>query len=91
MEIKLYGQGYWIPKKESVIFVETENDIEKLFELLCEQDKTWESFKHLIQVTPRVVNSVGHLNNLCSNAGRTDIYKIEEIKKQVDFFIYQIY
>ena len=75
----------WISKKEGVIFVENEKDIDILFELLCRQDDYWEDYRHLIKVGPKEIDSELDLLSYCEYVGITDIYDINALKKSVDF------
>ena len=82
-------QNYWHSKREGVILVEKEEDIDKIFKLLVKQDDYWESYKHLIKVAPKEIESESTLALMCEYCGKTDIDNIDEIKKKVPFMIYQ--
>lgn len=86
---KFTGGDSWESKQYGVVLVEKEDDIEPLWKLLCEQDHYWESYKNLIKVAPKEINSVGDIIRMCEYCGKTDIYKIEEIRKIIPFIIYQ--
>lgn len=79
----------WNEKRRGVILVEKEEDIEKLWKLLCEQDDYWEEYKELIQVAPKEINSNSDFVKMCQYVGKTDIYDVKKIKEQVMFYIYQ--
>lgn len=79
----------WIPKMQSVIFVKNQKDKDKLFELLVEQDNYWGPYKHLIQITPWVIDKEQDLQEYCGYCGKTDIWYPETLKESVDFTIYQ--
>ena len=72
-----------------VVLVAKEEDIETLFNLLCEQDEYWENHKDLIKVAPTEINGAGDLTALCEYVGKTDIYDIPKLKNKVDFLLYQ--
>ena len=89
---KVICQGRWNSKWYGVILVKTQEDKDKLFDLLLAQDNYWEQYSHRIKVIPeKGFTSFKEIENLCDYCGKTDIYKIDEIKKQVDFIIYQYY
>lgn len=90
LRLPIKCQGSWYPKYESVILVESEEDIEPLFEALCKQDDYWKSYKNLIKVAPKSIDSISDIEHLCEYCGKTDIYNIEEIKQKFNFLIYQI-
>ena len=83
--------GYLYEKGNVALFVKDEKDIEKLHLLLCQYNPDWLNCKHLIHVSPQKVTELDELDRLCRYAGKCalDIYDIEEIKKEVDFIIYQ--
>lgn len=94
MEIKIRpnvfeGNTSWFSKMEGVILVEKEEDIEPLWELLCEQDDYWRSFKEVIKVAPKEIDSVEDIKRMCVYAGKTDIYNPEEIQQKIPFIMYQ--
>jgi hypothetical protein len=86
---KFIGDSSWYSKMESVVLVSNEEDKEKLFLLLCEQDSYWESYKDLIKIAPKEIDSEEDIKSMCSCCGKTDIYIMEELKSKVDFIIYQ--
>jgi hypothetical protein len=86
---KFTGSDSWESKQNGVVLVEKKADIEPLWKLLCEQDHYWVSYKNLIKVAPKEINSVGDISRMCEYCGKTDIYKIEEIRKIIPFIIYQ--
>lgn len=88
LSINFCGQDYWLPKTESIIFVKDDNDKEKLFELLCEQDSDWVGFKDIIRIVPKEV-TIGYLESYALPCWKCIINDIEGLKKQVDFIIYQ--
>ena len=83
------GDATWEPKMEGVIFVEKEEDIEPLWQLLCEQDDYWEDYKNLIKVSPGEISSREELKRYCEPVGKTDIYDVKSIQEKIPFFIYQ--
>lgn len=83
------GYDSWYTKQNGVILVEKEEDIEPLFKLLCEQDDYWENYKNLIKVAPKEIDSVADISRMCEYVGKTDIYDVEKIRKQIPFIIYQ--
>lgn len=94
MEIKIKpkiftGDTYWRSKVYGVVLVEKEEDIEPLFQLLCEQDSYWEYYKKLIKVAPKEIDSIGDLSELCDYCGKTDIYELESLQEKIPFIIYQ--
>ena len=69
-------QGYWNSKCHGVIFVEKEEHIKPLFQLLVEQDDYWERDKsaiELIKIVPKEIKSSRDLEQYCSYVGKTDI------------------
>lgn len=94
MEIKLVPNiltciGYWHDKKQSIIFVENEDDIDILHKLLCEQDEYWVAYKKLIKVAPTEEISIPQIKEMCQYCGRTDILDVDELKEKVNFIIFQ--
>ena len=88
--LKLKSQSYWQGKKEGVVLVKKESDIEPLFKLLCEQDDYWEEYKELIKVAPKQpLESEYEISKLCEYCGKTAIYNIDALQKKIPFFIYQ--
>lgn len=86
------GDNSWYPKMQSVIFVQSEEDAEILFKLLCEQDEYWESYRNLIKVIPTdfQIENERDLDKYCKYCGKTDIYDVEELRQKFDrFIIYQ--
>lgn len=83
------GQSNWSTKQNGVVLVEKEEDIEPLFKLLCEQDDYWESYKNLIKVAPKQIDSIDEISRMCEYVGKTDIYDVESLKKKIPFIIYQ--
>ena len=70
MEIKIKPQTVqchegWTAKREGVVFVQSEQNIEPVWEALCEQDDYWESYKNLIKVAPKEVSSEHDLKKYC--------------------------
>ena len=82
-------QDSWEQKMQGVIFVKKESDIKKLWKVLCEQDDTWESNKHLIKVAPKEIEDIKDLRKYCYYCWKTDIYDVSKVKEKVDFIIYQ--
>ena len=82
-------QNYWMSKIEGVIFVEKESDIEILFDALVKQDDYWKSYKRLIKVAPKEIDSENDLKSYCQYVGKTDIWKPEELRQIVNFTIFQ--
>lgn len=95
MEIKITTYikclGNWNSKCNGVVLVKYKKDIEPLWKLLCEQDEYWKSYKELIKVAPKQIDSLSELNALVKYCGKTDIYNIEELKKKIPFMIYQTF
>lgn len=93
MEIKisttLECADMWCSYDNGVIFVNTEEDIVKLHDLLIKQDVTWKHYKNLIKVLPNVLLSIRDIQDYCGVCGETDIWDIDGLKKEVDFLIYQ--
>ena len=85
------GCDNWQKKLDGVILVEKQEDIEPLWKLLCEQDDYWESYKNLIKVSPKEIDSIGEIAGMCQYCGKTDIYEPEKIRTIVPFIMYQIY
>ena len=79
----------WTPEMQSVIFVKNKQDKDKLFELLVDQDSYWKTYKHLIQITPKVIEREQDLQKYCGYCGSTDIWSTKTLKESVDFTIYQ--
>lgn len=82
-------EGYWHDKKQSIIFVEKEEDINVLHKLLCEQDEYWEDYKHIIQVAPTDEVSIRDIEQMCQYCGRTDIFDVDKLKEKINFIIFQ--
>ena len=82
-------QSFWYSKRESVILVEKQEDIEPLWRLLCEQDDYWEPYKNLIKVAPKEIDSVDDISRMCEYCGKTDIDDVEALKSHISFIIYQ--
>lgn len=78
----------WDNKLESVIFVNSKEDGDKLFKLLLEQDNYWKNLRYLIKVAPKEIEDITDLDSYCDYAGDTDIWDIDSLKKEVDFIIY---
>lgn len=93
MEIKITnvfkGDDNWLSKKNGVVLVEKESDIEPLFKLLVEQDDYWKKYKNLIKVAPKEIESYRDLDKLCEWCGKTDIYNLKELQEKIPFIIYQ--
>lgn len=85
----LEGCSSWESKIEGVVLVEKESDIEPLWKLLCEQDEYWVGYKNLIKVAPKEIDGVSEIISMCEYVGKTDIYELEELQKQIPFIIYQ--
>lgn len=88
MEIKIKPQVFtcyesWEAKRQGVVFVEKEEDIEPVWEALRDQDDYWESYKNLIKVAPTEINQVTDLQRYCEYCGKTDIYKVSELKSKL--------
>lgn len=86
---KFVGNTYWESKKDGVILVEKEEDIEPLWKLLCEQDDYWEDYKEIIKVAPKEIDSVSDIANMCEYVGKTYIYEPEKLQAQIPFIMYQ--
>lgn len=96
MEIKIRprvftGDKTWNSKWYGVVLVEKQEDIEPLWKLLCQQDDYWESYKGLIKVAPKEIDSESEIEQMFEYCGKTDIYKVDEIRAKVPFIIYQRY
>jgi hypothetical protein len=78
----------WNNKCYGVIFVHNEEDKRILFDELVKQDNYWKDYINIIKVKQNF-DSIMELQNLCIYVGKTDIYEIKDIKKIVDFTIYQ--
>ena len=88
--LTLKSQSCWDYKKEGVILVEKESDIEPLFKLLCEQDDYWEEYRELIKVAPsQPLESESQICQMCEYCGKTDIDNIKALQKKISFFLYQ--
>lgn len=88
MEIKIKPQVFtcfeqWEAKQQGVVFVSKAEDIEPVWEALCEQDDYWESYKNLIKVAPTEINQVYELQKYCEYCGKTDIYDVKELKTKL--------
>lgn len=83
------GHTHWYNKQVGVVFVEKEENIDPLFELLMAQDDYWENKKHLIKVAPKEIDSLDDLDEYLEYVGKTDIYHIEYLKEKIPFIIYQ--
>lgn len=92
MEIKVksifIGDSYWEDKCLGVILVQKKEDIEPLWNLLCEQDSYWSSYKHLIKVAPSEISSVKDIIDMCEYNGKTDIYEPSKIYDKIPFLMY---
>jgi hypothetical protein len=86
---KFTGCSHWLPKHNGVILVEKEEDIEPLWKLLCEQDDYWESYKEVIKVAPKEIDSESDISAMCVYVGKTDIYNPKELQSKVPFLMYQ--
>lgn len=99
MEIQIKPQfitGYqsWESKCQGVVFVAKEEDVEPVWEALCEQDDYWESYKNLIKVGPTEIDSIYNLRKYCEYCGKTDIYNVSELikklrEKEIEIFLFQ--
>ena len=94
MEIQILPQSFtgdnsWHSKMYGCILVQNVYDIDKMFNLLVEQDQYWANYKHLIKVAPISIPSENSLKQFCEYVGKTDIYDIDELRKSIDFIIYQ--
>jgi hypothetical protein len=83
------GFDSWESNQYGVILVQRQEDIDQLWKLLCEQDDYWKSYKNLIKVSPKEIDSKSDLDSLCEYCGKTDIYNVEILKSQIPFIIYQ--
>lgn len=89
-------QGMWSSKAEGVVFVEKEEHIEPMWDMLCEQDDYWESYKNLIKVAPKEIDSESDLVSFCEYCGKTDIYEVDKLRakaleKGIEFKLYQTF
>lgn len=90
----LTGHESWEAKQEGVVFVQKREDIEPVWEALCEQDDYWESYKNLIKVGPTEINHVYDLKKYCEYCGKTDIYDVAKLKQKlsengIEIFLFQ--
>ena len=83
------GYQSWNSKMQGVVLVEKQEDIEPLWQLLCEQDSYWENYKELIKVAPKTIKSEEELKRLCEYCGKTDIYDVKKLQQIIPFVIYQ--
>lgn len=74
---------YWGHKRESVVFVNSESDIDAVYEVLCQQDDYWKSYKKLIKVAPSEILSVYDLQRYCEYCGKCDIYDVQKVKSKL--------
>lgn len=81
----------WEHKCQGVVLVEKEEDIEPLFKHLVAHDDYWESYKDLIKVAPKEIDSEGDIKRMCDYVGKTDIDFPELIREQsgIDFILFQ--
>jgi hypothetical protein len=91
---KFESYSSWSSKVEGVVLVEKEEDIEPMWELLCEQDEYWENYKELVKVAPKEIEDKKDLERLCRYCGKTDIYDVDELRKKAkekgfDFKLFQ--
>ncbi len=85
------GCDYWYSKRNGVILVEKEEDIEPLWKLLIEQDDYWEHYREVIKVAPKEIDGEGDIARMCVYVGKTDIYDVQELQSKVPFIMYQEY
>ena len=89
MKVKnLNGGSKWHHRKFGVIYVEHDWQVAELHELLCRQDEYWEPKAHLIKhwVGPKDMRQV---RADAEYVGKTDIYKVEELRKIIPFIFFQ--
>ena len=81
----------WFSKNPSVIFVESEELIDPLLQLLIKQDVDWKYYRKMIKVLPNdlIIKDLDQLNVYCEDSGKTTIYDIPSLQKQIPFIIYQ--
>jgi len=89
INIKLTGQDYWDYKKQSIIFVKNQDDLELLHGLLKEQDENWKDYKYLLHILTDEIKTLGDLENIALFSGKTQIYDVQKIKEKVDFLLFQ--
>lgn len=77
------GYDSWDSKRESVVFVKSESDIDVVYEVLCQQDHYWESYKNLIKIAPTEILSVYALRQYCEYCGKCDIYNVPIVKSKL--------
>lgn len=90
MEVKMSYNGgdKWHHKTHGVIYVEKEEHIDELFDLLFTQDEYWENHKDIIQVwTPLKTWKQVEADTLWT--GKTDIYDVEWVRKIIPFIFFQ--
>ena len=87
--IKFTGNGSWESKLNGVILVEKESDIEPLWQMLIEQDDYWGYHKEVIQVAPKVIDSIADIARMCVYVGKTDIHNPKELQAKIPFIMYQ--
>ena len=85
------GVDSWSTKMNGVILVEKQHDIDKWWNLLCEQDSYWKEYKHLIKIAPKEIESESDIRRMCEYCGKTDIYDPESLQKSVKFIMHQEY
>lgn len=85
----------WSPKAYGFVGVLSEQDAERIFELLVAQDSYWNSYRKLIKVMPADGNLTRlQLNQLCEYVGKTDVYPSFHKAAQaanLDYFFYQVF
>jgi len=94
MEIKITSKAYsggdsWEHKRQGVVLVEKEADIEPLYKLLCEQDDYWEGSKNLIKVAPSEIGDVRDLDKMCEYTCKTDIFHPDQLRAKIPFIMHQ--
>ena len=86
---KFTGANRWQSKCYGVVLVSKQEDIDPLWELLCKQDSYWEEYKYLIKVAPQEIESERDLENMCQYCGKTDMYRFDWLKEEIDFAVFQ--
>ncbi len=90
MEVKVSynGGSKWRTKLKGVIYVEKEEHIDVLYDLLLKQDEYWDKHKEVIKRwTPLKTWREVFADSVY--VGKTDIYEVEELRKIIPFIFFQ--
>lgn len=74
-------QECWGSKGFGCIFVQKEEDIDIVWNVLCDQDEYWDDYKNLIKVAPVIIESEKDLYKYCNYVGKTDVYDVNAVKR----------